>query len=124
YYYVFCSLYILFFFFFFFFQAEDGIRDSSVTGVQTCALPISLTGQCTMRGTERSACRLPHNPPTVSHRRATTKHFEKSLFEPLRSEERRVGKECRSRRSAKHKKKKREQKERETDKCSEQIKML
>src|SRR5467141_4651771 len=32
--------YLLFFFFFFFFQAEDGIRDSSVTGVQTCALPI------------------------------------------------------------------------------------
>src|SRR5437016_8460628 len=29
-----------FFFFFFFFQAEDGIRDWSVTGVQTCALPI------------------------------------------------------------------------------------
>src|SRR5437762_8322695 len=28
--------------FFFFFQAEDGIRDTSVTGVQTCALPISL----------------------------------------------------------------------------------
>src|SRR5437879_11648410 len=26
---------------FFFFQAEDGIRDTSVTGVQTCALPIS-----------------------------------------------------------------------------------
>src|SRR5216683_6354526 len=30
-----------FFFFFFFFQAEDGIRDLIVTGVQTCALPIS-----------------------------------------------------------------------------------
>src|SRR5439155_9849313 len=30
----------LFFFFFFFFQAEDGIRDGHVTGVQTCALPI------------------------------------------------------------------------------------
>src|SRR3989449_4498354 len=30
----------LFFFFFFFFQAEDGIRDVAVTGVQTCALPI------------------------------------------------------------------------------------
>src|SRR2546422_11208067 len=30
-----------FFFFFFFFQAEDGIRDVAVTGVQTCALPIS-----------------------------------------------------------------------------------
>src|SRR3989449_1915033 len=29
------------FFFFFFFQAEDGIRDVAVTGVQTCALPIS-----------------------------------------------------------------------------------
>src|SRR5207248_5976330 len=33
---------LLFFFFFFFFQAEDGIRDRTVTGVQTCALPISL----------------------------------------------------------------------------------
>src|SRR5260370_21604880 len=32
---------IVYSFFFFFFQAEDGIRDSSVTGVQTCALPIS-----------------------------------------------------------------------------------
>src|SRR5437868_4087577 len=29
-------------FFFFFFQAEDGIRDRNVTGVQTCALPISI----------------------------------------------------------------------------------
>src|SRR5688572_27499904 len=28
--------------FFFFFQAEDGIRDLTVTGVQTCALPISI----------------------------------------------------------------------------------
>src|SRR5947208_15074209 len=33
--------YFSFFFFFFFFQAEDGIRDDLVTGVQTCALPIS-----------------------------------------------------------------------------------
>src|SRR6266705_4845351 len=33
-----------FIFFFFFFQAEDGIRDRTVTGVQTCALPI-LTGE-------------------------------------------------------------------------------
>src|SRR5947207_10617903 len=32
---------IMIFFFFFFFQAEDGIRDHCVTGVQTCALPIS-----------------------------------------------------------------------------------
>src|SRR5690348_17568364 len=29
---------------FFFFQAEDGIRDGRVTGVQTCALPISVVG--------------------------------------------------------------------------------
>ena len=33
-------LFNLFFFVFFFFQAEDGIRDDLVTGVQTCALPI------------------------------------------------------------------------------------
>src|SRR2546427_13280913 len=32
-------------FFFFFFQAEDGIRDLTVTGVQTCALPISRPGK-------------------------------------------------------------------------------
>src|SRR6266545_6439351 len=38
---LFCFLYVdYFFFFFFFFQAEDGIRDKLVTGVQTCALPI------------------------------------------------------------------------------------
>src|SRR6266487_5191185 len=30
--------------FFFFFQAEDGIRDGRVTGIQTCALPILLAG--------------------------------------------------------------------------------
>ena len=34
-------VWVFFVFFFFFFQAEDGIRDWSVTGVQTCALPIS-----------------------------------------------------------------------------------
>src|ERR1022692_4201802 len=34
--------FLLFVFFFFFFQAEDGIRDYKVTGVQTCALPIWL----------------------------------------------------------------------------------
>src|SRR5438132_5584699 len=35
-----CYLYV-YYYFFFFFQAEDGIRDHCVTGVQTCALPIS-----------------------------------------------------------------------------------
>src|SRR5438094_7197663 len=43
-YFFFCFFFFLFiffvFFFFFFFQAEDGIRDRTVTGVQTCALPI------------------------------------------------------------------------------------
>src|SRR5256885_4177025 len=43
--------------FFFFFQAEDGIRDYKVTGVQTCALPISygaLENNCTGPGWRRS----------------------------------------------------------------------
>src|SRR2546425_4051529 len=40
YYILFCLL------FFFFFQAEDGIRDKLVTGVQTCALPISMPADC------------------------------------------------------------------------------
>ena len=35
--------------FFFFFQAEDGIRDWSVTGVQTCALPILIIQQSICR---------------------------------------------------------------------------
>src|SRR5256886_6912662 len=39
--------------FFFFFQAEDGIRDLTVTGVQTCALPISLTVSRTMSDSAR-----------------------------------------------------------------------
>src|SRR5947208_14869899 len=38
------SYYVFFLFFFFFFQAEDGIRDDLVTGVQTCALPILIVG--------------------------------------------------------------------------------
>src|SRR5207248_8198825 len=84
--------YIQIFFFVFFFQAEDGIRDRTVTGVQTCALPISrelgplqwtdgVRGQGGNRHLARGArtcapsCELP----------------------PTRSEERRVGKECRSR---------------------------
>ena len=42
-YFCFVCFVFLCFFFFFFFQAEDGIRDWSVTGVQTCALPICTT---------------------------------------------------------------------------------
>ena len=36
------ELFFFFFLLFFFFQAEDGIRDVAVTGVQTCALPICM----------------------------------------------------------------------------------
>ena len=42
---LFFCLFVLFVFFFFFFQAEDGIRDIGVTGVQTCALPIYIMYQ-------------------------------------------------------------------------------
>src|SRR6266545_6594221 len=43
------------FVFFFFFQAEDGIRDKLVTGVQTCALPISLRDRPLPRPARRPA---------------------------------------------------------------------
>src|SRR5207245_6105176 len=47
----------------FFFQAEDGIRDATVTGVQTCALPISAAActaaACTAAATS-FACRIAH----------------------------------------------------------------
>src|SRR2546430_11911547 len=43
---------------FFFFQAEDGIRDLTVTGVQTCALPISAAGGTVGQGVQLAARRL------------------------------------------------------------------
>src|SRR5256886_5250742 len=48
-------------FFFFFFQAEDGIRDLTVTGVQTCALPISngfFSAQSSLRGTDATLAQM------------------------------------------------------------------
>src|SRR5215204_7098487 len=71
---------------FFFFQAEDGIRDHCVTAVQTCALPISIAGQATLGAAMAAAAPL---PTEVAARLS-------------RSEERRVGKECRSRWSPYH----------------------
>src|SRR5688572_32267435 len=68
---------------FFFFQAEDGIRDLTVTEVQTCALPIWPASS------ERSE-------PATHPPDARTIHAKGSMPLP-RSEERRVGKECRSR---------------------------
>src|SRR5690606_40776122 len=49
-----------------FFQAEDGIRDVHVTGVQTCALPISGSG----RGSSGLPRRRPTAPRAPAHRRS------------------------------------------------------
>src|SRR2546427_5448134 len=48
---------------FFFFQAEDGIRDLTVTGVQTCALPIS----CNTRGLAQTIAAAPQEEPGQPH---------------------------------------------------------
>src|SRR5205807_7307823 len=91
---------------FFFFQAEDGIRDYKVTGVQTCALPIyGLDHQgaaegARPRGERRHlrALRL-HPPATVRPRPLRERRLVRRARRAARarSEERRVGKECRSR---------------------------
>src|SRR5687768_17967751 len=47
--------FVSFFCFFFFFQAEDGIRDVAVTGVQTCALPISAVAKAGAGGWDKLA---------------------------------------------------------------------
>src|SRR3712207_7213591 len=93
--------------FFFFFQAEDGIRDIGVTGVQTCALPILMfygrgagmmpTGSAVMADIMETARNI---------RFGATSRVQCTCFEEKptqdRSEERRVGKECRSRWSPYH----------------------
>src|SRR5207244_7092455 len=93
---------------FFFFQAEDGIRDDLVTGVQTCALPIlnitiplpPLTEQKAIVARRQEA----QNQIAAAHSRVDTleteiqRRFLVDLGLKPRSEERRVGKECRSRR--------------------------
>src|SRR5205807_3199688 len=90
------------FFFFFFFQAEDGIRDYKVTGVQTCALPICIvllteSGKQYYAGEES-----PENKIARCHRAhytiAALSTASGYSYGQLRSEERRVGKECRSKR--------------------------
>src|SRR6267143_6148740 len=53
----------------FFFQAEDGIRDGTVTGVQTCALPISASGRPSKAAWSRAswpACRISNVPPRTT----------------------------------------------------------
>src|SRR5688500_20308668 len=81
---------------FFFFQAEDGIRDYKVTGVQTCALPIY------------ELCLVaPFEQVGDQDEQRTLGLLDKLLAVADRSEERRVGKECRARWWTKHEKKKR-----------------
>src|SRR2546425_8147469 len=97
------------YFFFFFFQAEDGIRDKLVTGVQTCALPIS----CKLDAEQGEVKRIELHvtiPDRLDLRRIVAERHRKpgsgqaaSVKGSVeRSEERRVGKECRSRWSPYH----------------------
>src|SRR5258708_17962043 len=97
--------------FFFFFQAEDGIRDDLVTGVQTCALPIY--GEVPVCGRPPRAHPLTlivagplSAPRTPALRRYVTTQsavrIDPAVHRLARSEERRVGKECRSRWSPYH----------------------
>src|SRR5699024_11412272 len=79
---------------FFFFQAEDGIRDRNVTGVQTCALPIFEAAAITEDGFIIPTGSVGNSPIFVE--KADHVIIELNLNAP-RSEERRVGKECRSR---------------------------
>src|SRR5947209_18913473 len=83
-----------------FLQAEDGIRDIGVTGVQTCALPISDT-RAIAAGPVMPA---PSGGPigAVARPGATVHAASVNGLLPSRSEERRVGKECSSLLSAHH----------------------
>src|SRR3989441_1946965 len=96
--------------FFFFFQAEDGIRDKLVTGVQTCALPI-CSGASRVLGVGRKASsRVPGlesmrrkiDPSGIGEADVVFVPLEDGDRASARSEERRVGKECRSRWSPYH----------------------
>src|SRR5256885_7777670 len=96
----------------FFFQAEAGIRDYKVTGVQTCALPISpihvagrefcvrpsigiAIGDCSVE--------LLKQADAAMYRAKAESGSDYAFYDDeLRSEERRVGKECRSRWSPYH----------------------
>src|SRR2546430_4353324 len=95
---------------FFFFQAEDGIRDLTVTGVQTCALPISsiVIFLILLRVIGVIGVVLTGLPGLgllslgVEGFLLPLTNFVVVVFFVFRSEERRVGKECRSRWSPYH----------------------
>src|SRR5438309_2562346 len=88
-------------------QAEDGIRDGTVTGVQTCALPICIDGVKPEPGDDAGAVGVPgrgHDElvarrdgdaaPAAGERGAQGEPHGETGGEASRSEERRVGKEC------------------------------
>src|SRR5260221_9437858 len=95
--------------FFFFFQAEDGIRDHCVTGVQTCALPI-LVAQTLLPARDNkeqiATLEVLIGMPALHNliREDKTAQILSVIQTGAqhRSEERRVGKECRSRWSPYH----------------------
>src|SRR2546430_4398437 len=96
--------------FFFFFQAEDGIRVLTVTGVQTCALPISRALASwwgwSIEASD-AASLFPDLDVPAEHQVCSSQPFPGAPPCPnceiaTRSEERRVGKECRSRWSPYH----------------------
>src|SRR2546430_4894085 len=97
--------------FFFFFQAEDGIRDLTVTGVQTCALPIypiqavpdaAPEVQVVSPAGDRELVPDGSLPLEGTARDDYGVHSVQLQYAGERSEERRVGKECRSRWSPYH----------------------
>src|SRR5260370_34234509 len=88
----------------FFFQAEDGIRDSSVTGVQTCALPISMHNRSVGRPASFTSSTL--RRLCMASTRGFTSLKSLLLTTYSRSGERRVGEEGRSRWAPDHLKKK------------------
>src|SRR5690349_22649401 len=92
-------------FFFFFFQAEDGIRDLYVTGVQTCALPI-FTAKVVASGPVWTFSSAPSEASRAAGPPARSWAVRAARPGRSRSEERRVGKECRSRGSPDQQKKK------------------
>src|SRR3989441_1582919 len=98
---------------FFFFQAEDGIRDKLVTGVQTCALPIyslfralrprfAKVVNLHTRPSGATVWRKEYAAPDSAWMLLGKTPLDSALLSPTRSEERRVGKECRSRWSPYH----------------------
>src|SRR5687768_18606955 len=77
----------------FFFQAEDGIRDVAVTGVQTCALPICPLWPRKRVPPSRRGKTRPGSGQRVAERRPSRTRLRPSARQSARSEERRVGKE-------------------------------